>query len=376
MLLGSYFELPIYLIIWFAVIWLIVFASGHEPIVEFMAISAFGLALGFLIWQLTGGEAWFNLAWLEKLSAGLTTLRDTIVDRIFLALPEPHGSLLSGILFGNRLKLDAELIEQFRVVGLSHVVAVSGYNLTILALNLRSLFRPMLGRRTIYLSMAVILLFVLISGAPASILRAAVMAALLLSAEIIGRPSRGVNILIIGAGLLALFEPKIILEVGFQLSLAATYGLLRLSPLIAQALESLKIPGVVRNILAETLAATILTAPIIITYFERLSLISPVSNLLVLPIIPLLMGLGLIGSLVILFSPIIGGYLLLLTWPLLEWTIRLSAYLASLPYSTTNLAFNGWVAAALTLMIITLTELLQTRLPESKVEAEPALIRP
>ncbi|MDP3992771.1 MAG: ComEC/Rec2 family competence protein [bacterium] len=360
--IGSYLEIDRLVIGWVAAIWLIVALSGQDEPIETIAFSLFGLSFGAFLWQITTGEVWLNLAVIGQLSDSLGHLRDLIVDKISLALPEPHGSLMSGILLGNRIKLDKDLIDTFRAVGLTHIIAVSGYNLTILTANTTSIFWPLIGRKALWVSSALILLFVVITGAPASILRAAAMALTVILAKYLGRPSRAVNILIFAAAVLVIFEPKIVFDVGFQLSVAATYGLVRLSPYLNRLLMRTKLPVIIRQIMAETFSAILLTAPLIIGHFERLSVVSPLSNILVLPLIPLVMTIGIIGALLMII-PVFGNTIMLASWPLLTWIVFSSEKLASWQFASTNLTLPAWVIVGLIAVIVGGLEWLNIRRP-------------
>jgi competence protein ComEC len=352
--------------------------SGQDERIETAAACSLGFIAGLLAWQLSGGEAWLPTEPLQPALQAINGFRETLIDRIFLTLPEPHGSLLTGILIGNRAKLDPELLEVFRTVGLTHLIAVSGYNLSILTSNIRSLLWPILGRRSVAIALGVIIVFVILSGAPPSILRAAVMAASLLVAQFLGRPSRSINLLLLAAGLLAFFEPKILFEIGFQLSLAATYGLIRLAPVIIHWLERFTLlPESARQIIGETLAATVITAPLLVYYFDRLSLVSPLSNLLVLPIMPLLMGLGIIGCFFLFLVPGIGQYVIQLSWPLLEWIVWISQKLAAVPHASSTVATRGWVAITVFVVTVVSCELLYAwwRRREPDIEIKLGSIR-
>jgi len=356
---GSKIDVPTITLAWLGGLWLVIFLSDQEDRrIELVSIALFAGTAGALIWQLTGGEVWLRLSGLSFISERLISLRDLLIDRIFLSLPEPHGSLLAGILFGNRLKLDRELLETFRIVGLSHLIAVSGFNLTILTANAQTFFRGIIGRNSLWLGLVIIFFFIIITGAPASILRAGVMASVVIIAQIIGRPSQSLNLLILASGVLAVFEPKIIFDVGFQLSVVATYGLISLAPLIGQALRGVPAPKSLKGILAETLSATILTAPLIILHFERLALVSPLTNMLVLPIIPLLMALGLTSAAVLLISPAIGGLLVMLTWPLLSWVLLVGDWFSQLAWSATEASLNHFLIAAIMALIVLAVEFL------------------
>ncbi len=355
---GSKFSFSLSSLFWLGALWLLVWLSGQEEKIEITALSLSGLLTGLLLWQLTTGEIWLHLKLLGQLSESLTHLRDSLIDKIFLALPEPHGSLLSGILFGNRTKLDPGLIQSFRTVGLSHIIAVSGYNLTILTAYSLTLLRPYFKQKAVIVALLIIVVFVLLTGASSSVLRAAVMSSALLLATALGRPNRSVNTLLVAAGVLAIFEPKIVFDIGFQLSVAATYGLVRLSPLIDRAITPARLPKTLRRIISETLAATLLTAPLIVTYFERISLISPVVNLLVLPFIPMLMGLGFAGVITLMIYSPLGNLVTLLSWPVLQWIIWITKKSAALPFASNSASLSGWQTLLLMGMLIISLELL------------------
>lgn len=356
-LLGGYFSVPLEIGVWATIVWALILWSGQTSTIELLSAIAFGLCSGFLLFQVTGGNTWFHAQWLNKISTVLVNFRGTVVSKITDVLPPQSGGLLSGIIFGNVVKLDPKLTQDFRIVGLTHLIAVSGYNLTILTVNIRSLLRPLIGRRSNFVALLVIISFVILTGAPASILRAGVLACLVLLAETVGRPLRPVYLLLLTAGVLAIFQPKIITNVGFLLSFVATYGLMRLGPLVDLALEKIVPFTTLRQVLSETLSATIMTLPIIVAVFGRLSIVSPLSNLLVLPLIPLLMGLGLIGCFSALFIPIVGNYFLLITGPLLNWIIWVTTTLASWPYAALNTQLSSTIAFGICAVIILATEI-------------------
>lgn len=361
-MVGSRVEVVALLIGWITVAWLVVAVSGQTEPIETIAWGLFGLTFGVFLWQVTAGEVWVNLAIIGQIAATLGHFRDLIIDKISLALPEPQSSLMSGILLGNRIKLDKDLIDTFRAVGLTHIIAVSGYNLTILTSNTLSILWPLIGRRAIWVSAALIVFFIVISGAPSSILRAAVMALTVLVAKYLGRPSRAVNVLIFAAAVLVMFEPKIVFDVGFQLSVAATYGLIRLSPHLNRLLDRTKLPVTFRHILAETLSAIILTTPLIIGHFERLSVVSPLSNILVLPLMPLVMAIGIFGV-VAMVIPVVGNILMLASWPLLTWIVYISEKLASWQFASTNLTLSVWSIVLLMMVIVGGLEWLNVKRP-------------
>lgn len=360
-IIARYISLSNETLYWIFGLWVLIFWSGQEPRVEATAVLLVGASGGMLLWNFTNGESWFHPQFIGTVSEKLILLRDNLIDKIISAVPEPQSSLLSGILLGNRIKLDKELVDQFRLVGLSHIIAVSGYNLTILVANVRTVFRPILGRNVFWLGLAVIGLFIVITGAPSSILRAGLMVGLILLGEHLGRPRSSLLILLTAAGVLTIFEPKIIFDVGFQLSIAATYGLLRVSPLIRESLERIKTPKTLATVLGETFGAILLTSPIILLVFERLSIVAPLTNVLVVPLIPLVMAIGLIGSMLVFVVPALGSWLLMLGWPILTWALFVSQYFSSFDFASYSISISWAWCIALLLLFIATTEYLQVK---------------
>lgn len=334
------------------VVWAVVWLSGHNEQIEVLAASVTGLLCGLLAWQLREGEVLVSAGW-PALTDLLYNWRDQLISLIQQSLPEPQGSLMVGILFGNRVDLDRDLIQSFRVAGLSHIVAVSGYNLTIVASNLETVFKPVLGRRVFWLILLIIALFVLMTGAPSSILRAGLMTSLIMLGRYLGRPTQAVNALVLAAGLLVLLEPKIIYDVGFQLSVAATYGLVRLGPILEQRLKNWPL-GQLRPIVAETLAASIAVLPILLGQFGRLPTLSLITNVLVVPLIPLAMAIGAVGTLVGVVWQALGGWILWLAWPILTWAQKVAETAERQPIATVEWQWPIWAALCLTALLLSL----------------------
>lgn len=359
--LGQKLALPTY--VWLSVLlfWLIALSVIKNDRERLIATVAAGAAIGVSLWQLTGGRSWLHLEALTQAQSLLFTWRQVVIDRFMGALSEPHSSLITGILFGNRVALDRDLVEAFRTVGLSHIIAVSGYNLTVLTMNARTVFAPILGRNSFFVALALVTIFVLITGAPSSILRAAVMIIIILYARYIGRPSRSVAAIIFASTLLAVFEPEIVFDVGFQLSVAATYGLVRVAPVLDKYMRSLPLHRSLKQVIAETLSATIMTAPILIFYFERLSLVSPLTNILVVPIIPITMAVGAIGAVASIIAPLVGQYAMLLSYPLLDWIIKVAERFSTLDAASIDLRFSLPITVIVCCSLIAVCEYLAWR---------------
>lgn len=218
------------------------------------------------------------------------------IDRV---VTEPHAAFLKGILLGSRAAIPAWLLEMFRVTGVMHIIALSGFNITIIADNLSRTLRRfgMSPQSTFWISCAVIILFTIMVGASPSIVRASLMGMLVLLAWKEGRQYQGANALMCAGVLMVLHNPAIVrFDVAFQLSFLATVGLLFVAPRIQRALIYVPEFFGMRSSLASTLAAQCMVLPLLVYYFGELSLISPLTNLLILSLMPLTMFFGFISA--------------------------------------------------------------------------------
>lgn len=269
--------------------------------------------------------------------AAILRFKENFSGLVGANLPEPQNALLQGILLGSRSSLPPYLLTDFNRVGLTHIIAVSGTNITIIAgIMLAILGFFGVGRKSSFTAITLgIIFFVLLTGASASVARAGIMGILALIAFNLGRLSRAANAIVLAAFLMVLYNPKILVfDLGFQLSFLSLLGLIFLQPILRQKLRFLPRFFALRDIIAATLAATIATAPLLLYEFGRLSLIAPLANILVLPIIPLLMILGMAASALTFLFGLAGQIIFWPIWLLLEYIIRVSSELSSLPFST------------------------------------------
>ncbi|MCX6784598.1 MAG: ComEC/Rec2 family competence protein [Candidatus Komeilibacteria bacterium] len=252
-------------------------------------------------------------------------------------LPHPASDLAAGLLWGERTALPAELTSAFQRVGLTHIVAVSGYNFTIvlLALGQGLLALGFNKKKSWLIQLLFIVSFILFTGASASVLRAGLMAALVVASSTLGRRLSFISLLGYMIVVLALLNPSLLVfDIGFQLSLGATLGLVYL----AKPLEKILffIPAVIKETLATTLAAILSTSPIILCYFGNFSLIALVSNLLVLPLIAWNMSWALM-TLILGWLPIVGWLISWLTAASFSGMIEIIVRLAAWQYANLNL---------------------------------------
>lgn len=193
-------------------------------------------------------------------------------------LSEPQASLVAGMTWGWNLAMPESFYQSLQKTGVLHVVAASGQNLTILAQMLLIAFiRFMSRKRAIGLLIVAVVGYTILSGMSPSIVRAAIMASLSLVALSLGRQQDGLAALGIAIAIMLLWKPLWLFDVGWQLSVAATLGLLVIKP---------------KSELGVTLAAQIATLPILVVTFARVSLVSPLTNVLIAPLVPVIMAGG------------------------------------------------------------------------------------
>lgn len=225
----------------------------------------------------------------------LEFFRIQIAQRIESLWPRPQSSLVLGLLLGTRESFPSSTLTDFQRSGITHIIALSGFNITILIIFLELLAIQVLipKRIRLWLIIAGILFFTVFVGAGASITRAAIMGSLVLLANYMARFSSPLRLMVITAAAMCLFNPFILLyDLGFQLSFLSTFGLLYLTNFFERLFFWVPQILSLRESLATTMAATITTLPLILYQFEQLSVISPIANMLILPIIPWLMAAG------------------------------------------------------------------------------------
>lgn len=272
---------------------------------------------------------YYNCNWQCYSMRGIHSMRLWILNRIEQAYPNQVGEFLKGILIGYTDTLPEDIKESFKKTGVSHILAVSGYNMAIIVMLVyQQLMNRQIARKISFLmTVIVILVFTILTGAEASIMRAGIFAILILTAEQIQRYVGGMRPLILCATLLVFINPfYIAYDIGFQLSFLAVIGLIIYGQLFQTYTEGIPSLGILPMI-GETLFAQILVLPILIYYFGQISIISILANILIVPIIPLAMAWGSLTSLFLNWS--------IFTYPL----IIIIQILLSLNQSLANLSW-------------------------------------
>lgn len=263
----------------------------------------------------------------------LTGLREAISRRITSILPEPEAALLVGLLLG-RADFSDEWRDRFLATGTTHVVAASGFNVSLVVMAVFGLLTWVGARRqhAFWLLLAGIAVYATLAGLEPAVVRAGVMGALVLTAQQVGRMSSMRNIVLLAVAAMLAFEPRLLLDdVGFQLSVISTAALIWLSPHIASRLTWVPTDLELRDILASTLVATFATLPIVILSFGQVSFIGPIVNMLALPIVPLAMTLGIAGLAASIAGTVIGTFAAVPAWGLLSAILWLIKAVSALP---------------------------------------------
>lgn len=282
--------------------------------------------------------------WIDNVRGGLESLCARL-------LPEPQASLLAGILVGTRADMPVDFRDALNATSTSHIVAVSGFNVTVVAgvaqlVALRFLAR----RKATLLAMLLVWLYALLTGLPPSALRAAIMASLALSAVLVGRGGDALSFLCLSGALMAGLDPLLLYDLGFQLSFLATAGLVLLEPVLRGCL--VRLPGWLAGSLSVTLAAQLATVPVLVFNFHTLALISPLSNVLIAPVLPATMGAGTVALALGAVSEPIGQMAAIPAWLPLTYLVEVIRWTARLPGAAVPTGDLGFGPVALYLLLL------------------------
>ncbi|HLD20676.1 MAG TPA: ComEC/Rec2 family competence protein [Patescibacteria group bacterium] len=283
----------------------------------------------------------------------ILTIKTFATDALREGLPEPHASFLSGLLFGGSTALSGDLKDDFRETGTSHILAASGYNVSIFSITFLSfIMSTRLGRRRgLILTTILLALYVIVAGASAAVVRAGIMGFLVVHEKWISRKAYMLNVMLLTASIMLLFNPFLLYDVGFQLSFVATIAIVTFTKPWSERLDF--VPDVVglRQAFAGSCAAIVLTLPIVLWHFGTVSLISPFANLLVLPLVPYAMattGLALlIGNI---FFPI-AKIMFLPAWALSNVMLRVIEVFGSIPFALAQVTHARLLAFVVTTTI-------------------------
>lgn len=266
-----------------------------------------------------------------------------LLENTYRLFPDPEASLLAGILLGVQTGLSAKLQQAFKDTGTAHIIAISGFNIAIIAGMFFSIFKNIFGERIgAVLAVVGIFFYAFLVGGDAAVMRAAFMGSVSLFARQVGRRNDGMNALMAVALLMALINPLVLWDVSFQLSFFATLGLILYSEpfsnftnrIIERIIkeDTSTIARIINENVTLTFAAQLTTIPIMAYHFKRISLISFIANPFILPVQPPVMivsGLALLVSVV--FYPL-GQLIAWIAWPFSAYSIRVVELFDRVPH--------------------------------------------
>ena len=274
-------------------------------------------------------------------------------------MAEPEASLLKGLILGERSTMSDELINDFNRSGTTHIIALSGYNVTIIISAIAGIFGYLGKRNAFLISLFFVIFFVIMTGAASSVVRAAIMVILVLLAPLLGRKAKSINILVLTAAVMILFNPLILrYDLGFALSFLAISGLILFSPVLAKRLEKGRLgktPQIIKSPLLETLSAQLFAFPLILYSFSRVSIIAPLSNVLIISFIPLTMGLGFAAAVFGIINKFIGEVFAYFPFFFLKYMIEVVRMSSKIPLASIEIKKFPLILTILLYLLIILS---------------------
>lgn len=280
----------------------------------------------------------------EKISATLFSIKRKFVANLEKVLGEPHAALAAGLVVGEKSALGKDLLEDFRIVGLIHIIVLSGFNITIVGDAMRRMLSFLPRIWGIVVGGVGIVLFGVMVGGGATVVRSCFMASIALSADLIRRDYNVVRALMFAGLLMVIQNPSIVLhDPSFQLSFMATLGLIILASPIEKRLKFITERFGIRGIVASTVATQIFVSPYILYMMGQISVIGMIVNVLVLPIIPATMLVvflaGIFGFIWMPLAQLFGWVAHLL----LAYELYMVEFFARVPYASVEFPiFSKW----------------------------------
>ncbi len=280
----------------------------------------------------------------------LLSAKEKFQDTLDKTLTSRESTFVSSLVLGNRNAIPKDIQEQFRVTGVSHVMAISGMHIMILTVLLYNVFYWLRVPRhkSFIIAILVLLVFISIIGFRASGVRAVMFAFGAMLGEIVRRPVKPLNILLFVASALLFVNPLLLVyDVGFQLSFLAVMGLVYLMPIMKRVFVFLPNPFKLRDVLVMTLSAQLFTLPWLMYKFGAVSIIAPVVNILILPLVPYIMAGGLVTVLIGTVSVSIAFITGLITSALAWYVLGVVGVFSGTPYAQIEWIMPIWAVGVI-----------------------------
>ncbi len=301
------------------------------------------------------------------IQSNLYKIKNKFIEKIRVIFPEPEASLMAGLILAGKDTLPTKILDEFRSAGIVHIVVLSGYNITIISLFFLKIFSSLSLKVAGISSILGIILFTLMTGASATVIRAAVMAIIFLISKFIRRDYSAGRALIVAAFLMLIENPKIlILDPSFKLSFLATLALIYASPVVDKFLVKVSERGGLKSVLSTSIATQIVVLPYLLYSTGNFSIVSLFANVLILFFIPITMLMGFVSTLVSFVSTILAIPFAYVTNLFLRWILFVAQWLGDLAFSSFHIkAFSIWIVLAWYLMYFFIWKNYQ-RFPQNK----------
>ncbi|MBX2866452.1 ComEC family competence protein [Candidatus Kaiserbacteria bacterium] len=263
-------------------------------------------------------------------------------------LPEPEAGLGEGLLLGVKRALGEDLEEAFRKTGIIHIVVLSGYNIMIVVESIMRLLSYFTTPRTrVLFGGGAILSFALIVGLSATVVRASIMAALVLLARSMGRRYQVTRALLFSGAVMVLFNPYLLVfDPGFQLSFLATLGLILIAPHLEKVFIRVPTQLQIREFVVSTIATQIAVLPLLLYMMGEFSIVAPLVNVLVLPAVPLAMLLSFLSGVIGFVSAPLGMLFGFFAFGLLAYIVSVASWFGDLSLASFAVpTFPFWIVA-------------------------------
>jgi competence protein ComEC len=278
----------------------------------------------------------------ERIVSKTYSFKERMGEEIRKYIPADLSPVMESLILNNDSKMDKETKDELSKSGLSHIIAISGSHIVVFSAMLFEvlLFLGFWRKQAEILAIVFTFLYVFLVGMPASAVRAGIMVSLLFLAQILGRQSFNLRTLVLAAFSILLFNPLLLkFDLGFQLSFLAVLGLILMGPVFNNWLNYLFKDRLdfMREILAMTFSAQVFTIPLLIYSFGYFSVVSLISNILVIPITPLLMALGLVLPLIGMVLPFLAWIVAIPSIILLSYMMFIVDFSSKVPFAVLNL---------------------------------------
>lgn len=346
--LSSFFHIPLffaYEIMLLGFLWALLFFKNPLVVISMILLISFGFGLWY--GSLASPQGPSKKSFSSKDSSFFQSLKTKLQDLINTYFSPPYSSILSAVLLGNKNEMSRELKEKLNRAGVRHITAISGMHIVILSqiLLMVGIALGLYRGQAFYFAVALIWLFIIFTGWQASAIRAGILGTALLFCQKVGRQASSLRIIVLAAFIMLFIKPSLWHSISFQLSFSASLGITFLLNPLQKAFNKIKGLRIfnIPELLALTLSAQIFTLPFLVYHFGYISLVAPLSNILIVPILPFLMGGGFLFLLVSLIAPFLGLILSFPVYLLLYYLTGVVNFFAALPFSVLTLKIPWFI---------------------------------